>query len=219
MTRTHTNKFGTFNYLCPGRHSGARCPKRAAIGNRVIEPYVEAIAKAELDRLEIAATETGSSMAEAEAALREAEGELDAYVDAVSAADVGADAFAAGARKRRAAVDTAKARFYTEAARRPKAPAGGSGAAVWETLGQTERNTLLRSLLAAVIVKPAGRKGGGIPVEERARVVAFGTDLGLPPDRGHLAMGIVPLFPDSDHEGVLTIPDREYALQAARRAA
>ncbi|HEX4732487.1 MAG TPA: recombinase family protein [Solirubrobacterales bacterium] len=219
MTRTSVNKYGTFNYLCPGRHSGACCPKRAAIGNRVIEPYVEAVAKSELDRLEIAATATGASMAEAEAALRGAEGELDAYLDAVSAAVVGADSFAAGARKRSDEVEAAKGRFYAEAARRPKAPAGGTGAAIWDTLGQTERNTLLRSLLAAVIVRQAGRKGGGIPVEERARVVAFGTELGLPRNRGHIAMGIVPIFPNSDDEGVLTIASGEYPLQAASSAA
>jgi hypothetical protein len=185
----------------------------------VIEPYVEAVAKSELDRLEIAATATGASMAEAEAALRGAEGELDAYLDAVSAAVVGADSFAAGARKRSDEVEAAKGRFYAEAARRPKAPAGGTGAAIWDTLGQTERNTLLRSLLAAVIVRQAGRKGGGIPVEERARVVAFGTELGLPRNRGHIAMGIVPIFPNSDDEGVLTIASGEYPLQAASSAA
>ena len=45
-----------------------------------------------------------------------------------------------------------------------------------------------------------------VPVAKRARVLAYGTDAGLPTRRGGAASGIVPLaFPDADEVGVLGV--------------
>lgn len=215
MTRSGiAKKCGGFNYVCVSRHSGDPCPAPAAISARLLEEHVVAIARAELVRLRIEANE-GDAIGSAQARLTAAEAELDAYLDAVKAADVGRDAFAAGARKRQDGIEKAKDALYAELARRPKAPAASSGDEVWEELKVVERNALLRSLLAAVIVRPAGRKGGGIPMEERTRVVAFGTDIGLPRNRGHLPAGIVPIWPHADDVGVLGAAAGEDALEAA----
>lgn len=202
-------------YVCPKQHSGENCPAPAAIVCERLDSYVEPIARAELAQLQVEASE-GDGVAEAQAAVVAAEHELDAYLDAVKAADVGAEAFGAGARKRSAVIEEAKDALYAELARRPAAPTVGSGADVWEDLNPHERNTLLRSLLAAVVVRPAGKGGRVIPVADRVRVLAYGTDLGLRARRGHLGTGIVPIpFPDSDGVGVLGAPAGEDRLQAA----
>jgi hypothetical protein len=181
-----------------------------------VEEHVERLALAELRRLQVEVAET-DGVAEAQVAVASAERELDAYLDAVKAADVGAEAFAAGAKKRRAAIEAAKDVLYAEIGRRPGNPALESGADAWQALNVHERNMLLRSLLAAVIVRPAG-KGRRVPVEDRVRVVVYGTELPLLANRGHLASGIVPIFPDADDVGVLGVPPTEDALEATSGA-
>lgn len=215
MTRTGRRKNG-YNYLCVKQHSGKDCPTPAGIVTGRLEEYVERVALAELKRLQVEVAET-DGVAEAQVAVAAAERELDAYLDAVKAADVGAEAFAAGARKRSEAIEVAKDVLYAELARRPVDPTLESGADAWQDLNVHERNTLLRSLLAAVFVRPAG-KGRRVPVEDRVRIVAYGTELPLPANRGHLGSGIVPFFPDADDVGVLSIPPREDALETASGA-
>jgi site-specific DNA recombinase len=218
MTRGSGRKGHGRVYLCVKKHSGRHCPAPAGIAAERVDRYVESIAKAELARLQVEASE-GDDVTHAQNRVEAAEHELDAYLDAVRAADVGAEAFGTGARKRSAAVEAAKDSLYAELARRPVSPAVGSGADVWEELNAHERNTLLRGLLAAVVVRPVGR-GRRVPVEDRVRVLAYGTDLGLPSQRGHLGSGIVPIaFPDPDEVGVLTRPPGEDSLEAVSGAA
>lgn len=215
MTRTGRGKNSKHdhNYTCVGKHSGQECPRPAGIVARRLEAYVEEIALAELVRLQVEVAE-GNGVAEAQAAVAAAERELDAYLDAVRAADIGADAFATGAKKRSAEIESAKDILFAELARRPVDPALRSGADAWGDLDKHERNTLLRGLLAAVVVRPVG-KGRRVPIEDRVRVVAYGTELQLPENRGHLASGIVPIFPDADDVGVLSVPAAEDSLEAA----
>ena len=204
------------NYTCVKRHSGEECPAPAGIVTRRLDEHVERLALAELQRLQVEVAEA-DRVAEAQAVVAAAERELEAYLDAIEAADVGAEAFAAGAKKRSDAVEAAKDVLYAELARRPIDPTLRSGADAWQDLSVHERNTLLRSLLAAVFVRPVG-KGRRVPVEDRVRVVVYGTELPLPVDRGHEASGIVPIFPDPDDVGVLSVPPAEDALQAAGSA-
>jgi site-specific DNA recombinase len=216
MTRTGRGQNGRkhdHNYMCVKQHSGEACPAPAGIAATRLDRFVERVALAELRRLQVEVAET-DGVAEAQAAVASAELELDAYLDAVKASDIGPEAFAAGASKRSKIVEAAKDVLYAELARRPADAALGSGADAWQDLNTHERNALLRSLLAAVIVRPAG-KGRRVPVEDRTRVVAYGTELPLPPNRGHLASGIVPIFPNADDVGVLSVPSAEDALQAA----
>jgi hypothetical protein len=74
----------------------------------------------------------------------------------ISAADIGADAFAAGARQRRDELEAAREALRAQRTRQPALLGGRGGADVWETLGGYERNTLLDSLLRVVIVARAG---------------------------------------------------------------
>jgi site-specific DNA recombinase len=203
MTRGSVS--GRPNYVCPGTHSGGRCPSAAAISCARLNAYAEPIALGELRRLEVTASE-GDRVKRAQAALSGAERELGGYLGAISADDVGPQAFAAGARKRRDAVDAAREDLRGELARQPASPVVGTGADTWAQLDAHERNTLLRSLFSTVIVRPAGR-GRKVPVAERARVIAHGAGLRLPEGRnGGTANGIVPLaFPDPDDVDVLTV--------------
>jgi site-specific DNA recombinase len=212
MTR-HTGK-GQLVYSCPGKHSGERCPQPTGITLPRLEAHVEKIAIAELARLEVSATE-GDRVERSRQTLARAERALDAYLDAVSAEDVGADAFNRAARKKSDAVDKAREEMRNELARRPALPQVGSGAEVWPKLNGAERNQLLRSLLAAIVVRPVGR-GRRVPVADRVRVLAYGTDLELPERRGGEASGIVPIaFPDVDKVGVLSVLAGEDGAEGA----
>jgi DNA invertase Pin-like site-specific DNA recombinase len=188
-----------------------RCKEWASVSMDALDRYVEAIALAELERLSVSAN-PGRSADRARAELDIAERELAAYLEAVSAADVGAEAFAAGARARRAQVDAARQALRAELAHTPALPMEGTAADVWESLAAHERNTLLRGLLAAVVVRRAGGRGARVPLAERARVLAFGTALAVPVARGNEPAEILRIpLPDLDAPGVLRLPGGEDA--------
>ena len=209
---------GTSAYICPRAHSGGTCPAPAAVTVALLDAYVEQIALAELKRLSVTASE-GGGLERTRADLSAAERELGTYLAAVSAADVGAEAFADGARARREAVDRARDALRGELARQPVIPGVRSGAEVWATLGGHERNLLLRGLLAAVVVRRAGGRGARVPLEGRVRVLAHGAEIVLPTGRGGQAAGLVRLeFPDLDHPDVLRPPSSEKSLQDTGRA-
>lgn len=215
MTRGGSSKHP--NYGCPVRHSGGDCPEPATITLTVLDVFVERIALAELVRLRVTAAE-GRSVEEAQAKVRTAERELVAYVESLTAADVGAEVFAAGARSRRRALDAAHARLDAEMALSRAMPAVGTGADAWATLDGHERNVLLRALLAAVVVRRAGGRGHIVPIESRVRVLAHGATVTLPERRGGEASGIVPIaLPDLDEPGVLRSPPGENGLQRSGR--
>jgi DNA invertase Pin-like site-specific DNA recombinase len=198
-------------YSCPVNHSGARCPTPAAVTTRLLDQHVEPIAVSELVRITIHEAR-GAGAEPARQALAGAEAELRAYLEAISPTDVGVDAFRGGARTRQAAIDTARDELQRHLARRSLVlPEATDAAALWGTLDDQQRNTLLRSLLAAVVVAPAGR-GSRTPLGERVRIVAYGTDLGLPVKRGGAPMGIAPIplsYINHEHAaGILRAEDR-----------
>jgi hypothetical protein len=175
----------------------------------LIDSHVDAIAIRELKRLSVEARSGGDANC-ARVQLDRAENELATYLEAVEAADVGAEAFAAGARKRREAVDRAQGELQAELARRPAMPISGTGAEVWETLDAQERNTVLRGLLAAVVVRRAGGRGARVPLADRVRVFTFGADIDLPSRGGGEAAGIIPIdLPDLDDPRVLGVAGGE----------
>ncbi len=192
-------------YVCPGRHSGERCPHPGAITCSLLDAYVEPLALAELERLDVSAR-AGHGVDRAQAKLDAAEHELSAYLKAVSAADIGPKAFGDGARERHDAVERAREQLRDELALRPVLPKSATGADAYADLGVGERNQLLRALLAAVVVAPAGR-GRRVPLADRVRVVAAGSDaVRLPERRGGEASGIAAIpLPDFDAPGVLRL--------------
>jgi hypothetical protein len=167
----------------------------------------------ELGRLQVVATEGRRRTRTARTRLTDAERELAAYLRAVSAADVGAEAFAEGARGRREAVDEARDHLQRELALRPALPDYGAGRETWDGLNGHERNALLRALLEVVIVRRAGGRGARATLEDRVRVIAHGAGLALPRRRGEIAGGLRPLvFEDLDDEYVLRVPGGEDAF-------
>lgn len=216
MSRTTTARVV---YACHGRSSAGRCPQPAAVTAELLDEHVGAIVRRQLERLQISSARAGGRVEEAQKALDAAEAELRIYLEAVSAADVGAEAFADGARQRRAAVDAARHDLRRAISLRPVAPEFDTGADAWQALSASERNQLLRALLEVVIVRRAGGRGARTPLADRVRVIAHGTGFPLPRPVAGEATGIFPLhFPDTDDEGVLGMPSREDRPQHASRA-
>jgi hypothetical protein len=203
MSRT-TSKGRSYSYGCATNHSGDRCPAPAAIACQRLDDYVETIALRELARLEVVASE-GDQVAEASERMAEAERELEAFVDQFGADTIPNDMFQRQLAKRTAELQEAKGAMRAAAAR---APMPGAGSA-WPKLTPEDRNTLLRSLLAGIIVRPAGR-GRRLPVEDRCRVLRHGAPIALPQKVGGTPMGIAPIpFPDADAVGVLRVEPPE----------
>jgi DNA invertase Pin-like site-specific DNA recombinase len=193
-------------YGCARNHSGQRCPEPAAVMLTKLDAYVTPIALAELGRVVVQEAE-GAGAEPARATLARAESDLTAYLEAISPTDVGVEAFAAGARAKREAVDAARDELRQHlTVRSVVLPDSTDAAALWETLDAQQRNTLLRSLLAAVVVRRAGGRGARVPLNDRIRVLAHGTELALPPRSAGAASGIVPIpLADLDHEHVAGI--------------
>lgn len=198
-------------YGCPTHHSGQRCPAPATISCGRLDPHVEAIAVAVLRRLSVdVAAGRGAESAREE--LAGAEAELSGYLEAVEIAGIGTPDAAAGMRSRRERVDAARDRLRREMARAPILPAIQGGAEIWSELSHQERNDLLRSLLAAVAVRPVG-SGARVPVADRTRVFRYGAAIELPRGASGEASGIVPLpWPDVDGVDVIGIAAIEDAL-------
>lgn len=211
MTRGSGGR-GEFFYKCPTHHSGQECPKPVSIKTTILDQYVEPIVLAELSRLQVSASEAADHLAELKDDLLKSERERETYVTTISIEDVGAEAFKAGAKARTDAVDKARAALQAEIARQPGRPITGDVGAIWEDSNAHDKNTLLRGLLSAVVVRPAGR-GRKPPMEWRVRVLPFGTDFPLPVKRAEQPIGIVPLgFDDLDRVGVLGVPAVQNAL-------
>jgi DNA invertase Pin-like site-specific DNA recombinase len=206
LTRGGNSKVPT--YMCPTYHSGERCPRPAAATVALLDAHVERMALAELVRLSVTARE-GNTAERAQAAVEAAERELAAFLGAARATDPG---FGAAVEDRRVAVESARGLLRAELAKSAVIPDYTTGADAWHTLDERERNQLLRGLLAAVVVAPAGR-GSRTPLSDRVRVLRFGADVKLPQRRGREAYGLVPIaLPDVDNPDVLRVPAGEDAL-------
>lgn len=213
MTRARSH--ADLVYRCPKYHSGTFCPKPSAVSCKRIDPYIEAIARQELERLTVTAT-SASRAGEMQEEVAKAEAELSSYLQAVDMAGISAPDAAAGMRSRRERVDAAREQLQAELARSPSLPAMEGGAEIWETLNPSERNELLRSLLAAVAVRAVG-PGARVDVADRTRVFRFGADLKLPAGRSAAGSGIIPLpWPDLDAEDVLGITGTKDPLEGPR---
>jgi DNA invertase Pin-like site-specific DNA recombinase len=206
MTRSRTK---ALVYICPVHHSGGRCPAPASITAARVEEHVEAIALRELERLTVTAG-ADRSTERAEQAVADAETALRDYLRMVNLAGIDMAAAADAARERKDTVDAAKNALRAERAQRTHIPAGQLGSDAWVELNAHQRNALLRSLLAAVVVRRAGGRGARVPLPDRVRVLAFGADVVLPERHGERAGGIVPIpLPDLDTPNVLGMPGGE----------
>jgi DNA invertase Pin-like site-specific DNA recombinase len=203
-------------YLCHRHHSAGLCPKPAGITLATLEDHVTAIARAELAKLTTRAAGRNGDLVGARKAVRNAERELAAYLEGVQAAGLEPGQWAEGARRRREALDDARAR-HAELASRQTAAFDGDPVKAWEKMDAAQRNRLLRSLIECVVVTPVGR-GKRVPVEGRVRVVRHGAGLVEPYGGGGVAMPIRRvLWPDADSPVVLRVHLGEDLLERPGR--
>jgi site-specific DNA recombinase len=157
------------HYICL-----TRCDRPARMSLRAADAYVLAETLEHLARS--AAVDVSrrqdEQIAKAERELERAEGELTAYVSAVSALDVGEPAFAAGARERRKRVDTAR-RSVAQITARSHAlgPSHTDLVDRLPNMSDGNRNRLLRTIIDRVFIQKAGQTGRRGDPRERIRVV------------------------------------------------
>jgi DNA invertase Pin-like site-specific DNA recombinase len=155
------------SYRCHGHSAGGPCPEPAWISQKMLDPYVTEAVLGRL-RAHVTARARTDEVERAELALREAEAELHAYTEATQVADVGAEHFAAGMRSRVAAVEAAREALGRT--RTGPAPESADALDAWEELSVEDRRAVLVRVLGVVWV----RRGRGLPIEERVRLVALG---------------------------------------------
>jgi site-specific DNA recombinase len=145
-----------------------RCDEPVALSAEPLERYVAERFLAGLRGLRAEGAAATEELHAAEADLQQAEAELTTYLAAVSAADVGAAAFGAGARQRREAVDDAR-RARDELCERDATAELIRTATVeddWTNLDGHERRTLLAAGLERIEVQR-----GRAPIHERVEVI------------------------------------------------
>lgn len=203
MSRSTGGK-GQVVYACHRQHSAGQCPRPTAITAETIDAHVEAVALSELAKLHARIEDADRDVKEARAALRDAQAEIAAYLEGVSAAGLPPGEYARGATARQSAVDQARDDLGTLLANRPASP-DGDPKLIWQQMNAEQRNRQLRGLIEAVLVVPVGR-GRSVPPGQRTRVIARGAGVVTPYGGGGSAAPIttVPL-PDVDHPAVLGV--------------
>lgn len=161
-------------YRCRTERSSGRCPAPAAVLGRVIEPYVVGAFFDGIGGMRAEGSALTAELEAAEAALARAEQELTAYLGAVSADDVGAEAFREGARQRRDRADAAREALDQARGRAGVAelPLRADLEAEWPKLDVGEQGDLLRAGLDRVTLRR-----GRVPISERAQLVWRGEDV------------------------------------------
>jgi DNA invertase Pin-like site-specific DNA recombinase len=183
-----------------------RCSNSMSAGK--LEPYVEAVAKAEWSRMEGRVEQDAGRLDELRAEVRRAKGELAAYLEAVSASVVGVDAFAEGARQRQEAVEAAEEALSKALAAAP-ASSIGDILKVYDNLPIKTKTRALAGLIEGVAVRSC-HGDRNVPVADRVRVVAYGAGIAVDGRRlgwrNGPSAGIKPIrFADLDDEVVLRV--------------
>jgi site-specific DNA recombinase len=202
-------------YACARHHSDGPCSAPAAITSRILDDHAEQIALQALAEIRARTVSNDSHVKVLRSSLREAERELGAYLEAVQAAGLSVQTFAAGARKRQAEVDSARDALAIALAGRP-ARVEGDVAALWPQWNDTERNHVLCGLIEAVVVRKVGR-GRVVPVVDRVRVIRHGAGLFVAYGGGGRSLPFVSVFPDLDDPVVLRMPAGEDPLDRSTR--
>jgi site-specific DNA recombinase len=163
------------SYTCTTRCAAPAKMSVTALDRHVLDRLVDRLTESEQVVGARLRKKRAASVQSIEAALADAEAELAAYLGAVSVADVGAEAFAEGARTRRAVVDEQRA-----ALARALRDVNDDGidyddyADLLERLpdmSDSDVNAVMRRFVAQVIVAKAGHPGRRGDLHERVRVV------------------------------------------------
>jgi site-specific DNA recombinase len=158
-------------YVCT-----TRCERRAKMSVGRADRFVleETLSRLAAGRAVGTTRRKGGELEAAERELEQAEAEHAAYLRAVTVTDVGEAAFAQGARSRYERVVSAQRQLASAAAR--LRAAGPSFAELLERLRDPltpdgEKNVLLRTLIASVVVEKAGQPGRGGDISKRITIV------------------------------------------------
>jgi DNA invertase Pin-like site-specific DNA recombinase len=165
-------------YRCFKHHSSGECPSPTSISATALDRYVIDGMQAELNKLprkQVDTSKRDESFAEATATLEAAETEMAVYLDSVSAALVGAGAFAAGAASRREAIEKAQSDL---AAVQTAVTLPDDPAEAWRVMDDGDRRKFLLTT-SAVFVKPAPFRGRGTQIAERVKFLSLADFPGL----------------------------------------
>ena len=170
-------------YRDRGKHAGGVCTHSASVLGRVIEPFVVEKFFEMVGAVEAVPSVSSAEIEQAQRTLEQAEADLAVFRDDAAIIGVlGRDGFVAGLEKRARVVDDARAALAeaTASAAAGPLPDRATLEGLWPELDVAERRHLLASVIDAVIVKP----GRGIPIEERALILARGEAPDDLPGRG-----------------------------------
>jgi DNA invertase Pin-like site-specific DNA recombinase len=194
MSRTHAK---AIVYTCHRHHSNGMCPAPASVTLHLLDAHVERIALAHLAGFASRPVANEQPIRLARERVREAEAELRAFLEGVSAAGISPTDYANAAKTRSQAVTDAKAELETLLRERPT-HIPGDPVKVWEAASVSQRNQLLRGFLEAVLVERSGGRGVIRPLADRVRVLKLGA-------------GMIPV----DGRGGVPVPIESIALPAA----
>jgi DNA invertase Pin-like site-specific DNA recombinase len=145
-------------YRCRVTHASGRCQDPASIEANLIEPYITEVVLDYLDQLGADATSRTSAVAEAEARLAAADGELAAFQEITSITSDGAEFFQAGMRSRIDAVNAARRELADSKQRLTVVPDPVTLGQLWPDLSIPERRQILGGAIGGVWVS----KGRGL---------------------------------------------------------
>lgn len=147
-------------YACRVLHSGGACPQPATISQHLADEHVELFVRDLLDGIVLQGSQPSSQTSQLAAEHAAAIAELEAWAH-VSVADLGPDAYRAGAAARR---DRVRAAQHAMRAHNTLGTIT-SGLQAWDTLTTVERQHVLRGLLHKITVRKAGRGGRPNPAD------------------------------------------------------
>jgi site-specific DNA recombinase len=160
-------------YRCRStRSAGGRCAEPAIVTASIVEEYVTDIVLPYLEGVAYSPRERSAEVEKAERELAAAEAELEAFQEAVQAANVGAELVSAGLRSRAEAVEVARTALGH--ARSAPAIVAGDLLELWPRMNVVARRQVLRDALGVVWVRR-----GRMDVAGRVKIIASGSE---PPD-------------------------------------
>lgn len=165
-------------YSCGARKARGVCSHPVTIGADRLDAYVSEAFLARLadEPVVLEGTPIEDSLAEAVAALEQAEAELAAFRSTNLVTVLGEAAFASGITERAVTVTQASARV-AELRQSQTMPTAADVIAEWGDLAIPERRSVLAAALRTVLVAPAQSRGSRRPVDERVSLVWVGEAL------------------------------------------
>lgn len=204
MRRGKGGKISRTVYSCHGTHSLGRCPKPTGITEAIVDEYVMGEVVSLLETWPVRTARKSADTTRLREAVAKAEAELADYLEATEVAGLGVQVFSAGAKKRREAVEEARAQLEASARLTPLSGLFETGAQALDAMSVQQKNLLLRGLLDAVVVAPVGR-GQNVGAAERVRLMGAGTlPLGYAGGGSPLPIEALP-FPEPDDERLLGV--------------